>query len=99
MNKNFTNETVDMLANKLLIGLSPEENAMVLNEFDSIDESIALLETIPGIEKVEPMSWCLDRCATSLREDTIEKSVPLDDLLANSDLTTDREIEVVKVVA
>ena len=96
--KNFKTEDVDMYADKLLIGLSREENAMVLKEFGEIDNSIALLETIPNIKDVEPMSWCLDRCVENLREDVIEESVPIDDLLANSDCTSDREVEVLKVV-
>ena len=42
----FTKELVDDLADKLLIGLSPEENAMVLNEFDAIDANIDLINAI-----------------------------------------------------
>lgn len=99
MEKKFTSEMVDMLANKLSIGLSPQENEMVLGEFDKIDESISLLETLPNIKEVEPMSWCLDRCADELREDVAEESLPLDDAFANCDKTTDREVEIVRVVA
>lgn len=99
MKKEFTSEMVDSYADKLLIGLTRDENAMVLDEFGKIDDSIALLETIPNIAEVEPMSWCLDRCIDSLREDVIEESIPIDDALANSDRTTDREIEVPRVVA
>lgn len=98
MSKKFTEEMVDSFADKLLIGLSREENAMVLNEFDVIDENIAMLESLPNIKEVEPMSWCLDRCIESLREDVVEKSVSLDELLANSDGTSDREIVVKRVV-
>lgn len=98
MSKKFTEEMVDSFADKLLIGLSREENAMVLNEFDVIDENIAMLESLPNIKEVEPMSWCLDRCIESLREDVVEKSVSLDELLANSDDTSDREIVVKRVV-
>lgn len=98
MDKIFTSEKVDMYAEKLLIGLSREENAMVLDEFEDIDKNIALLETIPNIKEVEPMSWCLERNVEDLREDTVEESIPIDDLLSNSDVTTDREIEILKVV-
>lgn len=98
MDKEFTSELVDMLADKLLIGLSREENTMVLSEFATIDANIALLETIPNIENVEPMSWCLDRCVESLREDVAEDSIPIDDALSNCDGKTDREVEVLRVV-
>ena len=61
MSKKFTKELVDDLADKLLIGLSPEENEMVLSEFDEIDANIDLINKIDGIEKVEPMTHCRDR--------------------------------------
>ena len=94
----FTKELVDDLADKLLIGLSPEENAMVLNEFDAIDANIDLINAIDGIKDVEPMTHCLDDFIYELRDDEATESVPIEDLLANSDDTEDREIVVPKVV-
>ena len=98
MSKAFTKELVDDLANKLLIGLSDEENAMVLNEFDAIDANIDLINAIDGIKDVEPMTHCLDDFIYELRDDEATESVPIEDLLANSDDTEDREIVVPKVV-
>jgi aspartyl/glutamyl-tRNA(Asn/Gln) amidotransferase C subunit len=94
----FTKELVDDLADKLLIGLSPEENEMVLSEFDEIDANIDLINEIDGISEVEPMTHCLDDFVYELREDIAVDSVPIEDLLANSDDTEDREIVVPKVV-
>ena len=94
----FTKELVDDLANKLLIGLSDEENEMVLNEFDAIDKSIDLINEIDGISDVEPMTHCLDDFEYVLREDVSEESVDIEDLLKNSDDTEGREIVVPKVV-
>jgi len=98
MEKKFTKEMVNDYANKLLIGLSEEENQMVLNEFEIIDKNIDIINQIPGISDVEPMSWCLDRVIEELREDEIEESITIEQLLSNSDRVTDREIEVPKVV-
>ena len=98
MSKNFTKELVDDLADKLLIGLSDEENAMVLSEFEAIDANIDLINEIDGIKDVEPMTHCLDDFVYELREDVAVESVPIEDLLANSDDTEDREIVVPKVV-
>lgn len=98
MSKAFTKELVDDLANKLLIGLSEEENAMVLNEFDAIDANIDLINEIDGIKDVEPMTHALDDFEYVLREDVAEESVAIEDLLRNSDDTEDREIVVPKVV-
>ena len=94
----FTAEMVDDYAEKLLIGLTREENKQVLDEFEIIDANIDLINQIPNISQVEPMSFCLDDFEYELREDVAEESVPIEDLLANCDVYTDREVEVPKVV-
>lgn len=94
----FTKEMVNDYADKLLIGLTEEENKQVLDEFDIIDKNIDLINEIPEIEKVEPMTHCLDDFIYELREDEIEKSVPIEELLQNCDDATDREVSVPKVV-
>ena len=97
MNK-FTKEMVEDYADKLLIGLTEEESDMVLSEFDTIDKNIDIINTIPNIEQVEPMSFCLDDFEVDLREDEIEESIKIEELLQNCDEVNDREIEVTKVV-
>lgn len=94
----FTSEMVDDYADNLLIGLTKEENKMVLDEFEIIDSNIDIINEIPNIEKVEPMTHCLDNFEYELREDVKEESVPIEELLQNCDLYTDREVEVPKVV-
>ena len=94
----FTSEMIDDYADKLLIGLTKEENKMVSDEFEIIDENINLINEIEGIEKVEPMTHCLDNFEFELREDIAEESCDIDDILANCDVHNDREIEVPKVV-
>ena len=97
MNK-FTKEMVEEYADKLLIGLTEEESDMVLSEFDTIDKNIDIINTIPNIEQVEPMSFCLDDFEVDLREDEIEESININELLQNCDQKNDREVEVTKVV-
>ncbi len=94
----FTEEMVRDYADKLLIGLTDEETKMVLDEFEVIDKNIDLINKIPNIEEVEPMTHCLDRTIDFLREDEIEESVDLDDLLKNSDDKLNDQIKVPKVV-
>ena len=94
----FTKEMVDENADKLLIGLTEEENKQVLDEFEDIDKNIDLINKIPNISEVEPMTHCLDDFVYELREDEVEDSVPLEDLLQNCDVVREREIEVPKVV-
>lgn len=94
----FTKELVDNLADKLLIGLTDEENKMVLDEFDIIDSTLDEVTKIPNIKKVNPMTHCLDDFTYTLREDVVEKSVPIKDLLKNCDDTDGDEVQVPKVV-
>ena len=94
----FTKEMVDNYADKLLIGLSEEENKQVLDEFEDIDKSIDLINKIPNISEVEPMTHTLDEFVYELRSDEVEESVPIEELLQNSDDIKEREIKVPKVV-
>lgn len=94
----FTKEMVDNYAEKLLIGLTDEENKMVLDEFESIDKNIDLINEIPNIKEVEPMTHALDDFVFELREDNAEESIRIEDALRNAGKTDGREIEVPKVV-
>ena len=96
--RKFTKEMVDDYADKLLIGLTEEENKMVLDEFEIIDKTIDLINEIPNIDKVEPMTHALDDFQYELREDVAEESTPIDELLANCDDFSNRQVEVPRVV-
>ena len=98
MESKFTKEMVDDYADKLLIGLTDEENKMVLDEFDIIDEQINIINDIPGIDNVEPMTHALDDFEYELREDVVEESIPIEELLQNCKDVSAREVQVPKVV-
>lgn len=94
----FTKELVNEYADKLLIGLIEEENKMVLDEFEMIDKSINLINNIEEIDKVIPMSYCLDDFVYELREDIVEESVDIDELLSNCDDKINDEVKVPRVI-
>ena len=94
----FTQEQVIDYADKLLIGLTDEEINLVLDEFEDIDTKIDLINKIPNIASVEPMTHCLDDFEYVLREDEVEESVSIDELLQNCESKLDREVCVPKVV-
>ena len=96
--RKFTSDMVDDYANKLLIGLTEEENKQVLEEFNIIDENIDLINRIPNIENVTPMTHTLDDFTYELRNDTVEESISIEEALNNCDNKTDREVVVPKVV-
>lgn len=94
----FTSEMVNNYAEKLLIGLTEEETNMVLEEFESIDETINTINQIEGLDSIEPMTHCLDDFIYELRSDTEEESTNIEELLQNCDDKTEREVIVPKVV-
>ena len=94
----FTKEMVQDYANKLLIGLTKEETNMVLEEFAIIDETINKINDIEGLDKIEPMTHCLDDFNYELRSDIEEESIPVEEILQNCDDKTNREVKVPKVV-
>ena len=94
----FTSEMVVDYADKLLIGLKEDEIKMVLDEFEVIDKHIDSINELPNISSVEPMTHCLDDFVYELREDIVEDSVDIEDLLKNSGDVDGREIVVPKVV-
>lgn len=94
----FTKELIDDYADKLLIGLTSDENKMVLEEFAVIDETINMINKIDNIKDVEVMSHCLDDFSCALRADEATPSTPIDELLQNCKVKEDREVIVPKVV-
>lgn len=94
----FTHDMVNNYASKLLIGLTEEETNMVLEEFTIIDETINKINNIEGLDKIEPMTHCLDNFIYELREDIEEETIKVEELLQNCDNKTDREVIVPKVV-
>lgn len=97
MNK-FTKEMIDDYADKLLIGLTDDENNMVLKEFDVIEKSMEKIANMPDIETVEPMTHALDDFSFILREDVAKESIPVENLLQNCDASEDDFVSVPKVV-
>ncbi len=94
----FTKEMVENYADKLLIGLTEEENKMVLEEFEVIDREIDIVSKIEGIENIKPMTHPIDDFVCELREDEVEQAVTIEELLQNCDDVKEREVRVPKVV-
>lgn len=96
--KEFTKELVDELANNLLIGLSDEENKMVLDEFEEIEHNMNLINEIADISKVEPLTHPFPLDTSILRSDDGLEELPTEDVLANAEEKNLTTIIVPKVV-
>ena len=95
----FTTDLVDSYADKLLIGLTDEENKLVLDEFSIIDEEMELISQFEGIEEVEPLTHPIEDLEFIPREDVSKDGLTIDEILQNCDKYEGREIEVPKVVS
>ena len=95
---NFTKEMVDKYAKDLLIGLTDEENKMVLEEFQMIDKNIDIINTIEGLDKVDAMTHTLDEFEYTLRYDEVSEINEPCDILKNAGMTDIDTIIVPKVV-
>ena len=94
----FNEELIDNLASKLMIGLTREENKMLLDEFSVIESDMELINKIPNIKNVEPLTHPFDLYTATLREDKVEESVSFKESLKNCDELDGREIKVPKTV-
>ena len=96
---NFTKEKIDKYANDLLIGLTDEERTMIQEEFDTIEKNMDLINKIPNIKDVEPLSYPFEMYVDDLRSDDVEgEIIDIEELLSNCDVVEGREVEVPKVV-
>ena len=96
---NFTKEKIDKYANDLLIGLTDQERDMIQEEFDTIEKNMDLINKIPNIKDIEPLSYPFESYVDDLRDDEEEgELIDIDDLLSNCDVVEGREVEVPKVV-
>lgn len=93
----FTKEMIDDYAEKLLIGLTEEENKTLLEEFQIIESRMDLINEIKDINKIEPLHYPFIVESTPRNGFDIEND-DVNDLIKNSDKVSDREIEVPKVV-
>lgn len=97
---NITEEMIDGYADKLLIGLTDEERKMIQEEFGDIEKNIDLINEIPNIKSIEPLSYPFEMYIDELRDDEIHaEEINIDVLLRNCDRREGREVEVPKVVA
>lgn len=94
----FTKEMIDSYADKLLIGLSDDENKMIQYEFDYLEKSMEEIANIKDIEMVEGMFYALDDFSYELTSDLPLESVSTDCLLKNCDSVEDNLVSVPKVV-
>ena len=94
----FNKEDIIKYADKLLIGLSDKEADDILDEFSLIDKNIDQINEIPNLKDITPAFMPYDLYVANLREDIVEESTSIDEILANAKDVDGREIRVPRVV-
>lgn len=94
----FSKDTINKLADLLLIGLTDDEADMVYNEFEIIDKNINKINDIDNIEDICPMTHALDNFVVELRSDEIEDGLSHEELLSNADVNDGECVVIPKVV-
>ena len=94
----FTKDLINDYADKLLIGLTDEENALLLKEFDVINDNMAKINDVKGLENVNPLHFPQDLMVKEIRDGKISRMIEIDDALKNCDDYIDREVEIIRVV-
>lgn len=86
------------LASELYISLSVEEEKEFSEQFAYFKAQAALLANIKNIDDVSPMIFPHNERRTYLREDEVEETLPVDEILSNSKNAKDGFVIVPKVV-
>lgn len=97
MNK-WNKEIIDKLADKLLIGLTDEENKMIVEDFDAIEDDIELINKIPKISEVEPLTHPFPLEDIFLNDDEVYVSLTTEEIFCNCKDVFNGEIKLPKVV-
>ena len=94
----FTKDIINDYADKLLIGLTEEENELLLREFDVINDNMSKINNVKGLENVEPLHFPQDLMVKEIRDGRNTRMIEIDDALKNCDDYIDREVEIIRVV-
>ena len=94
----FTKDLINDYADKLLIGLTDEENALLLKEFDVINDNMAKITDVKGLENVNPLHFPQDLKTLTIRDGKTSRMIDIEDALKNCDDYIDREVEIIRVV-
>lgn len=93
-----TKEKLKSYASKLMFDMDDAEYEILLSEFDVILRQIELINKIDNISDVKPMTFPFLDYERELREDKIEESLEIDEVLLNAKFKVNDQVKVPKVV-
>ena len=93
-----TKEKLKDYASKLMFDMDDAGYDRTLEEFETVEKHMALIDEIDGIENVEPMTFPYVIYHATLREDEAKDALTNEQVLANSKDTKANQVKVPKVV-
>lgn len=91
-------EKLKSYANKLMFDMNDEEYNTLQEEFQVILKQMELIENIPNISEVEPMTFPFKNTDATLREDEVTDYLTVGEVLENAKHQVDDQVKVPKVV-
>ena len=94
----ITKEKLKDYAAKLMFDMNDEEYETLLQEFDVILKQIELINNIDNISNVKPMTFPFVTYEVEHRNDVVEESLDIDDVIKNAKYVSNDQVKVPKVV-
>ena len=91
-------EKLRKYAKLLMFDMKEEEYETLQEEFDIILKQMDLIEQIPNIKDVVPITFPFINTAASLREDEVKDYLTTGEVLANTKHQVDDQVKIPKVV-
>lgn len=98
MDKKITREDLKKYASKLMFDMNEDEYETLEKEFEIILKQMDLIGEIESIKDVEPMTFPFVTYERELRDDVVEESLSVNEVLANAKHTLNDQVKVPKVV-
>lgn len=91
-------EKLRKYAKLLMFDMKEEEYETLQEEFEIILKQMDLIEQIPNIKDVKPMTFPFINTDASLREDEVKDYLTTGEVLANTKHQVDDQVKIPKVV-
>lgn len=96
--KTINNLMLKDIADKLFLELSEDQYHLLLEEISIIEKEMSILDEIPEMKDITPMSFPFEMTSTYLREDEPQEALNSNDTVKNAGKSKDGYIVLPKVI-
>lgn len=94
----ITKEVIKKCANSMMFNLSEDEINLIHDEFDTVLLQVSFLNSIKGLDEIEPMTFPYNDHQVIMRDDIPSTPLKTGDALKNSQTVLGNQIKLPKVV-